>query len=75
EIAGRGRPKALYYKDIPIIIIRYLVIGRAILVIVIKFIYYKRANNKLRPTIFFFTLIKRLIFYTISTIIALALYN
>ncbi|KAK1719164.1 hypothetical protein BDP67DRAFT_393684, partial [Colletotrichum lupini] len=75
EIAGRGRLKALYYKDILIVIIRYLVTGRAVLVIAIKFIYYKKANNKLKPTIFFFILIKRFIFYTISTIIALALYN
>ncbi|KAK1722200.1 hypothetical protein BDP67DRAFT_389527, partial [Colletotrichum lupini] len=75
EIAGRGLLKALYYKDIFIIIIRYLVTGRAVLVITIKFIYYKGANNKLRPTIFFFILIKRLILYTVSTIITLALYD
>ncbi|UQC75217.1 FluG domain-containing protein, partial [Colletotrichum lupini] len=40
-----------------------------------KFIYYKGANNKLRPTIFFFIPIKGLIFYTVSIIITLALYN
>ncbi|UQC73694.1 FluG domain-containing protein, partial [Colletotrichum lupini] len=75
EIAGRGCLKALYYKDILIIIICYLVTGRAVLVIAIKFIYYRKANNKLRPTIFFFILIKRFMFYTVSTIITLALYN
>ncbi|KAK1492273.1 FluG domain-containing protein, partial [Colletotrichum cuscutae] len=53
----------------------YLVTGRAVPVIVIKFIYYKGANNKLRPTIFFFTPIRRFIFCAISTIIALALYD
>ncbi|UQC77442.1 FluG domain-containing protein, partial [Colletotrichum lupini] len=75
EIARRGLPKALYYKDILIIIIHYLVTGRAVLIIAIKFIYYKGANNKLRPTIFFYILIRKLIFYTISIIITLVLYN
>ncbi|UQC75222.1 uncharacterized protein CLUP02_01875, partial [Colletotrichum lupini] len=53
----------------------YFIINIPILVIVIKFVYYKRVDNKLKPTIFYFTPAKKLIFYIVSTIITLALYN
>ncbi|KAK1712125.1 hypothetical protein BDP67DRAFT_404818, partial [Colletotrichum lupini] len=53
----------------------HLIISILILVIVIKFVYYKGVNNKLKPTIFYFTPAKKLIFYIVSTIITLALYN
>jgi hypothetical protein len=42
------RPKALYYKDILLIVVHYLVIGEDIYIIVVKFIYYKSTNNKLK---------------------------
>ncbi|KAK1722199.1 hypothetical protein BDP67DRAFT_390164, partial [Colletotrichum lupini] len=53
----------------------YPIISILILIIIIKFVYYKEVNNKLKPTIFYFILAKKLIFYIVSTIITLALYN
>ncbi|UQC77444.1 FluG domain-containing protein, partial [Colletotrichum lupini] len=53
----------------------YPIISILILIIIIKFVYYKGIDNKPKPTIFYFTLAKKLIFYIVSTIIALALYN
>ncbi|KAK0707157.1 hypothetical protein B0T21DRAFT_298794, partial [Apiosordaria backusii] len=43
--------KYLYYKDILLIVIYYLDTGKDVLVIFIKFIYYKGADNKPKPYI------------------------
>ncbi|UQC76812.1 uncharacterized protein CLUP02_18327, partial [Colletotrichum lupini] len=53
----------------------YFIISILILIIAIKFVYYKRINNKPKLTIFYLILTKKLIFYIISIIITLALYN
>jgi hypothetical protein len=49
EAIGRGRPKALYYESILIMIVRHPVTGRCIPAMAIKFIHYKGADNKPRP--------------------------
>jgi hypothetical protein len=49
ETMGRGSPKALYYEDIQMIIVRHPVTGWYIPAMVIKFIHHKGADNKPRP--------------------------
>ncbi|KAK1973913.1 FluG domain-containing protein [Colletotrichum cereale] len=73
ETVGRGRPKALCYEDIHMMIVRHPVTGRATPAMAIKFIHHKGADNKPKPTVFFFTPAKKLIFCAVSTVIALAL--
>jgi len=51
ETVSRRRPKYLYYEDILLIVVRYPDTGEDVLVISIKFIYYKGANNKPKPYI------------------------
>jgi hypothetical protein len=46
ETFGRDRPKALYFEDILLMIVRDFVIGRFISAISIKFIHYKKCDNK-----------------------------
>ncbi|KAK2777398.1 FluG domain-containing protein [Colletotrichum kahawae] len=75
ETAGRGRPKALCYEDILMMIVRHPVTGRAVPAMAVKFIHHKGADNKPRPTVFFFTPARRFIFCAVSTIIALALHD
>ncbi|EXA31395.1 hypothetical protein FOVG_17296 [Fusarium oxysporum f. sp. pisi HDV247] len=75
ETAGRGRPKALCYEDIQMMIVRHPVTGRCIPAMAIKFVHHKGADNKPRPTIFFFTPTKKLVFCAVSTILALALHD
>ncbi|PNP84285.1 hypothetical protein FNYG_02358 [Fusarium nygamai] len=75
ETAGRGRPKALCYEDIQMMIVRHPVTGRSIPAMAIKFVHHKGADNKPRPTIFFFTPTKKLVFCAVSTILALALHD
>ncbi|TIC97035.1 hypothetical protein CH35J_007397 [Colletotrichum higginsianum] len=75
ETAGRGRPKALCYEDILMMIVRHPVTGRAVPAMAVKFIHHKGADNKPRPTVFFFTPARKLIFCAVSTIIALALHD
>ncbi|RSL81212.1 hypothetical protein CDV31_017055 [Fusarium ambrosium] len=75
ETAGRGRPKALCYEDILMMIVRHPISGRCIPAMAIKFIYHKGADNKPKPTIFFFTPARKLLFCVVSTIIALALHD
>ncbi|KAK3943787.1 hypothetical protein QBC46DRAFT_361544 [Diplogelasinospora grovesii] len=48
---GRERFKALYYEDILLIIIHYSVTSEDVYIIAVKFIYYKGADNKLKPII------------------------
>ena len=49
ETVGRGRPKALCYEDILMMIVRHPVTGRCIPAMAIKFIHHKGADNKPKP--------------------------
>ncbi|KAI0876768.1 hypothetical protein GGS24DRAFT_513091 [Hypoxylon argillaceum] len=64
ETTSRGRPKALCYKDILLMVVCYPVTGEDVHTMTVKFIYYKGADNKLKL---------RLIFCLITVIISLAL--
>ncbi|KAI0835719.1 hypothetical protein F5Y06DRAFT_305690 [Hypoxylon sp. FL0890] len=75
ETVGRGRPKALCYEDIQMMIVRHPITGRCIPAMAIKFVHHKGADNKPKPTIFYFTLTRKLLFCAVSTILALALHD
>lgn len=49
ETTGRGRPKALCYEDILMLIVRHPVTGRPLPAMAIKFIHHKGADNKPKP--------------------------
>lgn len=51
ETIGRGRPKALYYEDIQMMIVRHPVTGRCIPAMAVKFIHHKGADNKPKPCV------------------------
>ncbi len=55
ETLGRGRPKALCYEDIVLMVVRHPVIGENVHVMAVKFIHYKGADNKLKPYVFVLT--------------------
>jgi hypothetical protein len=55
ETVGRGRPKALCYEDIMMMIVRHPVTGRCIPAMAIKFIHHKGADNKPRPYVIIVT--------------------
>ncbi|WVO16389.1 hypothetical protein L204_104064 [Cryptococcus depauperatus] len=55
EATDRGRPKALCYEDIKLMIVRHPETGLDIPAMAIKFIHHKGADSKRKPTIFFFT--------------------
>ena len=46
ETLGRGRPKALCYKDILLMVVCHLVTGKNVHVMAVKLIHYKGADNK-----------------------------
>ncbi|KAF3352302.1 Heat shock protein, putative [Verticillium dahliae VDG1] len=71
----RERPKALCYEDIQMMIVRHPITGRCMPAMAIRFIHHKGADNKPKPTIFYFTPARRLIFCVVSTILALALHD
>ncbi|EXK78553.1 hypothetical protein FOQG_16770 [Fusarium oxysporum f. sp. raphani 54005] len=75
ETVGRGRPKALCYEDIQMMIIRHPETRRCIPAMAIKFVHHKGADNKPRPTIFHFTPDDELLLCPILTILALALHD
>ncbi|OAQ59732.1 FluG domain-containing protein [Pochonia chlamydosporia 170] len=75
ETTKRGRPKALCYEDILMMLVRHPPTGRPVLAMAIKFIHHKGADNKPKPTIFFFTPSRKLICCPISLILALALHD
>ncbi|KAK4195369.1 hypothetical protein QBC40DRAFT_310712 [Triangularia verruculosa] len=75
ETMGRGRPKALYYKDILLMVVRHPVTGDDVLTIAVKFIHHKGADNKPKPTIFHFTLARRPIFCLITIIVSIAVHD
>ena len=49
ETVGRGRPKALCYEDIQMMIVRHSVTGRCMPAMAVKFIHHKGADNKPKP--------------------------
>lgn len=49
ETVKRGRPKALCYEDILMMMVRYPCTGRATLAMSLKFIYHKGCDNKPKP--------------------------
>ncbi|RSL81437.1 hypothetical protein CEP52_017198 [Fusarium oligoseptatum] len=75
EPVVRGRPKALCYEDIMMMIVRHPVTGRCMPAMAIKFIHHKGADNRPKPTIFYFTPARKLLFCPVSTILALALHD
>ncbi|GKU11529.1 unnamed protein product [Fusarium langsethiae] len=75
ETVGRGRPKALCYEDIQMMIVRHPATGRCMPAMAIKFVHHKGADNKPKPTIFYFTPTRKQLFCAVSTILALALHD
>ncbi|KAK4158599.1 FluG domain-containing protein [Cladorrhinum sp. PSN259] len=75
ESSSRGRPKALCYEDILLMIVRHPETGEDGLAMSIKLSHHKGADNKPKPTIFFFTPTRRLIFCFISVIVSLAVHD
>lgn len=49
ETLGRGRPKALCYEDILLMVVRHPVTGNDVLAMAVKFIHHKGADNKPKP--------------------------
>ncbi|KAK4242973.1 hypothetical protein C7999DRAFT_18589, partial [Corynascus novoguineensis] len=54
EYKDRGHLKALYYKDIQLMVICYPETGEDILAMSIRLIYYKGVDNKPKPYIIIF---------------------
>ncbi|RYP77559.1 hypothetical protein DL770_007060 [Monosporascus sp. CRB-9-2] len=75
ENTGRGRSKALCYEVIFMMIDRHPRTDRLIPVMAVNFIHHEGCDKKPRPTIFYFTPTKELIFCTVSIVIAPALYD
>ncbi|KAI0410456.1 hypothetical protein F5X98DRAFT_368799 [Xylaria grammica] len=75
ETVKRDRVNALCYEDIVMMVVRHPVTGRATLAMSIKFIHHKGCDNKPRPTIFFFTRSKKLLFCPILLFVGLALFS
>ncbi|KAF3768368.1 hypothetical protein M406DRAFT_250781, partial [Cryphonectria parasitica EP155] len=73
ETSLRGRPKALCYEDILMMIVRHPVTGRGVLAMSIKFIHHKGCDNKPKPTIFFFFPAKKVLFCPLLLFLGLAL--
>ncbi|KAK3370950.1 FluG domain-containing protein [Lasiosphaeria ovina] len=73
ETTGRGRPKALCYEDVLLMVVRHPDTGTDVLAISIKFIHHKGVDNKPKPTIFFFTMARKVILCLITVIISQAL--
>ncbi|KAK4198138.1 hypothetical protein QBC40DRAFT_230740 [Triangularia verruculosa] len=75
ERSSRGRSKALCYEDILLMMVRHPETGKDSLAMSIKLAHHKGADNKPKPTIFFFTPTRRLIFCFISMIVSLAVHD
>ncbi|KAK4443569.1 hypothetical protein QBC34DRAFT_488318 [Podospora aff. communis PSN243] len=73
QTTGRGRPKALCYEDVLLMVVRHPDTGTDVLAMSIKFIHHKGADNKPKPTIFFFTMARKVILCLITVIISQAL--
>ncbi|KAL8405658.1 hypothetical protein RB596_004496 [Gaeumannomyces avenae] len=66
ETKERGRPKALCYEDISLMIVRHPITRLATPAMAIKFVHHKGSDNRPKP---------KLIFCPVSIIIALALHD
>ncbi|KAK0631107.1 hypothetical protein B0T17DRAFT_590377 [Bombardia bombarda] len=75
ETVRRDRVKALCYEDILMMVVRHPVTGRATMAMSIKFTHHKGCDNKPRPTIFFLTRSKKLLFCPILLFLGIALFN
>ncbi|KAK4151935.1 hypothetical protein C8A00DRAFT_44942 [Chaetomidium leptoderma] len=75
EYEGRGRPKALCYEDIQLMVVRHPETGEDVLAMSIRLAHHKGVDNKPKPTIFFFTPTRRLIFCFITIIVSLAVHD
>ncbi|KAI5866135.1 hypothetical protein GGS23DRAFT_594281 [Durotheca rogersii] len=73
ETTGRGRPKALCYENILMMIVCHPVTGKAIPTMAIKFIHLKGADEKSKPAVFYFSPTKKLILCAITVMMAHAL--
>jgi hypothetical protein len=51
ETLGRGRPKALCYEDILLMVVRHPETGRDVLAMAVKFIHHKGADNRPKPQV------------------------
>ena len=49
ETLGRGRPKALCYEDILLMVVRHPETGKDVHAMAVKFIHHKGADNKPKP--------------------------
>jgi hypothetical protein len=49
ETEGRGRPKALCYEDVRLMVVRHPDAGKDVLAMAIKFIHHKGSDNKPKP--------------------------
>ncbi|KAF8273318.1 hypothetical protein EI94DRAFT_1795379 [Lactarius quietus] len=72
ETEHRRRPKALCYEDIKLQVVRHPETVRDTLTMSITFTHHKGSDNRPKPTIFYFTPIKRLIFCLITLIVSIA---
>ncbi|RYO87789.1 hypothetical protein DL766_004613 [Monosporascus sp. MC13-8B] len=75
ECESCGRPKALCYEDMQLMVVRHPETGEDVLAMSIRLAHHKGENNKPQPTIFFFTPTRRLIFCFISVIVSLAVHG
>ncbi|RFU74047.1 domain containing, partial [Trichoderma arundinaceum] len=73
ETVGRGRPKALCYEDISLTALCHPTTIENVLCMAVKLIHHKGVDSKPKPTIFFFTTARKVIFCPITIIISLAL--
>ncbi|KAI2606772.1 hypothetical protein GGR54DRAFT_644004 [Hypoxylon sp. NC1633] len=72
ETFSRGRPKALCYEDIQLMVIRHPTTNRDTLTMSITFTHHKGSDNKPKSTIFYFTPTKKLVFCLITHIVSIA---
>ncbi|OQV09690.1 hypothetical protein CLAIMM_13783 [Cladophialophora immunda] len=72
EQLDRGRPNASCYEDVKLMIIRHPETSCDTPAMAAKFIHHKGADNKRKPTIFFFTPARKFIFCTVTKIISCA---
>ncbi|KAH8882112.1 hypothetical protein GQ53DRAFT_753940 [Thozetella sp. PMI_491] len=75
ETVRRDRPKALCYEDVLMMVVRHPVTGRATLAMALKFVHHKGCDNKPKPTIFFLTRSKKLLFCPLLLFVGLALFS
>ncbi|KAG8852526.1 hypothetical protein FRB96_008621 [Tulasnella sp. 330] len=73
ETQSRGRPKALCYEDMQLMVVRHPETGLDTLVLSIKFTHHKGADKKPKPTIFYFTPTNKLIFCLVTLIVSIAI--